>query len=102
LKEEALDRILWRTRFGRDCGPVVRRITPVMRQYTLNKTLFASQVVSTESIKKLLFVPQWRNFDRKHTGNVAALSPPSIHDTVIHPLLCMITNSGICGLLAAD
>jgi len=24
LKEEALDRILWRTRFGRDCGPVVR------------------------------------------------------------------------------
>jgi len=25
LKEEALDRTLWRTRFGRDCGPVARQ-----------------------------------------------------------------------------
>jgi hypothetical protein len=24
-REEALDRTLWRTRFGRDCGPVVRQ-----------------------------------------------------------------------------
>jgi hypothetical protein len=24
LKEEALDRAVWRTRFGRDCGPVLR------------------------------------------------------------------------------
>jgi hypothetical protein len=27
LKEEALDRIKWRNRFGRSCGPVVRQIT---------------------------------------------------------------------------
>jgi hypothetical protein len=27
LKEEVLDRILWRTRFGRDYGPVVRQTT---------------------------------------------------------------------------
>jgi hypothetical protein len=27
LKEEALDRTLWRTRFGRDYGPVVRQAT---------------------------------------------------------------------------
>jgi hypothetical protein len=27
LKEEALDRIKWRNRFVRDCGPVVRQIT---------------------------------------------------------------------------
>jgi hypothetical protein len=27
LKEEALDRTLWRTRFGRGCGPVVRQTT---------------------------------------------------------------------------
>jgi hypothetical protein len=27
LKEEALDRTLWRTRFGRDYGPVVRQTT---------------------------------------------------------------------------
>jgi hypothetical protein len=25
LKEEALDRTLWRTRFGRGCGPVIRQ-----------------------------------------------------------------------------
>jgi hypothetical protein len=27
LKEEALDRIKWRNRFGRCCGPVVWQIT---------------------------------------------------------------------------
>jgi hypothetical protein len=27
LKEEALDRTLWKTRFGRGYGPVVRRTT---------------------------------------------------------------------------
>jgi hypothetical protein len=27
LKEEALDRTLWRTRFGRRYGPVVRKTT---------------------------------------------------------------------------
>jgi len=27
LKEEALDSTLWRTGFGRDCGPFVRQTT---------------------------------------------------------------------------
>ena len=27
LKEEALDHTVWRTRFGRCCGPVVRQTT---------------------------------------------------------------------------
>ena len=27
LKEEALDRTMWRNRFGRSFGPVVRKIT---------------------------------------------------------------------------
>ena len=27
LKEEALDRTMWRSRFGRGVGPVVRQIT---------------------------------------------------------------------------
>jgi hypothetical protein len=31
LKEEALDRTLWRTRFGRGYGPVVRQTTEWMR-----------------------------------------------------------------------
>jgi hypothetical protein len=30
LKEEALDRTLWRIRFGRDYGPVVRQTTKWM------------------------------------------------------------------------
>jgi len=30
LKEEALDRTMWRNRFGRGVGPVVRQITECM------------------------------------------------------------------------
>ena len=29
LKEEALDRAVWRTGFGRDCGPVVRNTAEI-------------------------------------------------------------------------
>jgi hypothetical protein len=32
LKEEALDRTLWWTRFGRGYGPVVRRTTEWMNE----------------------------------------------------------------------
>jgi hypothetical protein len=32
LKEEALDSTLWRTRFGRGCGPVVRETTEGMNE----------------------------------------------------------------------
>jgi hypothetical protein len=33
LKEEALDRSLWRTRFCRGCGPVVRKTTEWMNEW---------------------------------------------------------------------
>ena len=33
LKEEALDRSLWRTRFGRGCGPVVRQTAERMNEW---------------------------------------------------------------------
>jgi hypothetical protein len=33
LKEEALDRTLWRTRFGRVYGPVVRQTTEWMNEW---------------------------------------------------------------------
>jgi hypothetical protein len=33
LKEEALDRNLWGTRFGRDYGPVVRQTTEWMNEW---------------------------------------------------------------------
>ena len=33
LKEEALDRTMWRARFGRDFGPVVRQTTKWMNKY---------------------------------------------------------------------
>jgi hypothetical protein len=32
LKEEALDRIMWRAHFGRSFGPVVRQITKQMNE----------------------------------------------------------------------
>jgi hypothetical protein len=32
LREEALNRTLWRARFGKGCGPVVRRTTKWMNE----------------------------------------------------------------------
>jgi hypothetical protein len=32
LEEEALDRTVWRTRFGRGCGPVVRQNTKLINR----------------------------------------------------------------------
>jgi hypothetical protein len=34
LKEEALDCTMWRARFGRDFGPVVRQTTKSVNEYT--------------------------------------------------------------------
>jgi hypothetical protein len=35
LKEEALDRTMWRARFGRGFGPVVRQTTKLMNESSL-------------------------------------------------------------------
>jgi hypothetical protein len=35
LKEEALDRTMWRARFGRGFGPVVRQIAKWINRYTV-------------------------------------------------------------------
>jgi hypothetical protein len=42
LKDEARDRTLWRTLFGRFCGPVVRQITELVnrRNYRHDFTIF--------------------------------------------------------------
>jgi hypothetical protein len=43
LKQEALDRIVWRTGFGRGCGPVVRQITEWTDEWmnqSLNQNIF--------------------------------------------------------------
>jgi hypothetical protein len=45
LKEEALDRTLWRTRFGRGYGPVVRQITEWQKRYII---LLCSMSISKE------------------------------------------------------
>jgi hypothetical protein len=37
LKEEALDRTVWRTRFGRSCAPVVRQSTEWMNEWRYDK-----------------------------------------------------------------
>jgi hypothetical protein len=39
LKEEALDRTMWRNRFGRGFGPVVRQNTEWMNNYTFSSTV---------------------------------------------------------------
>jgi hypothetical protein len=40
LKEEALDRIKWRNRFGGGCGPVVWQITDEWMNYRKYKQVF--------------------------------------------------------------
>jgi len=37
LKDEALDRTLWRSRFGRGCGPVVRQTAKWILQRCIGK-----------------------------------------------------------------
>jgi len=38
LKEDALYRILWRTRFGRGCGRVIRQTTKLIKLMNVNET----------------------------------------------------------------
>jgi hypothetical protein len=40
LKEEALDGTMWRNRFGRGVGPVVRQITEWMNNWGVNHCLW--------------------------------------------------------------
>jgi len=40
LKEEALDRTMWRARFGRAFGPVVRQTTKRMNECMISFTFF--------------------------------------------------------------
>jgi hypothetical protein len=37
LKEEALDRTMWRARFGRGFGPVVRQTTKWIKEYYISR-----------------------------------------------------------------
>jgi len=34
LKDEALDRTVWRTRLGRFCGPAIRQTVELMNHYS--------------------------------------------------------------------
>jgi len=34
LKEEALDRTVWRTRLGGGCGPAIKQTTEIMNHYS--------------------------------------------------------------------
>jgi hypothetical protein len=44
LKEEALDRIKWRNRFGKDCGPVVWQITDGWMNWDISLQISVSHV----------------------------------------------------------
>jgi hypothetical protein len=57
LKEEALDRTMWRVRFGRGFGPVVRRTAKLMNeqsnktQIQLNLMLFIPRIIDNKFAK---------------------------------------------------
>jgi hypothetical protein len=57
LKEEALDRSVWRTRFGRDCRPVVRQ--------------------TTEWITKNVFIARLYSFERPYSRSGISNSTPT-------------------------
>jgi hypothetical protein len=57
LKEEALDRTMWRNRFGRGFGPVVRQNTEWMRSQSLPlKRLYCSQFSTIICIGRIVNV----------------------------------------------
>jgi hypothetical protein len=65
LKEEALDRTVWRARFGRSFGSVVRQTTKWMNElYFFIKTAYRSTTVDVP-------VPQ---LDKAWSNNLAALN----------------------------
>ena len=53
LKEEALDRTMWRNRFGRSDGPVVRQITEWMNTYCVQ--LCSTYMFYFQLLQKLVF-----------------------------------------------
>jgi hypothetical protein len=46
LKEEALDRTIWRARFGRGCGPVVQQTTTKLMNLSLRLPTFGCYTLS--------------------------------------------------------
>jgi hypothetical protein len=63
LKAEALDRILWRTSFGRGCGPVVRQTAEWMNEWmTSGRTLKADIIKMTASVTRLYTVLYFHSY----------------------------------------
>ena len=52
LKEKVPDRTLWRTRFGRGCGPVVRQTIKYIFFLPEKSTLYIICVISSRSIRQ--------------------------------------------------
>jgi hypothetical protein len=63
LKEQALDRTMWRARFGRDFGPVVRQTTKLMKilSYTPLSTMHST--ISAHTACKKVTLIQRSNFE---------------------------------------
>jgi hypothetical protein len=53
LKEEALDRTMWRARFGRGFGPVVKQTTKLMNQTDLGQEKPVFNI--REQLRKLMY-----------------------------------------------
>ena len=59
LKEEAPDRTLWRTRFGRGYGPVVRQATECMNDHCIRRPGFERTAMSRAICPVLCFPDAW-------------------------------------------
>jgi hypothetical protein len=86
LKEEALDRAMWRARFGRDLGPVVRQTTKWMMETNVTNILqkYLSCCLPEPEESKLQFAKTLNWPDPNYF-----LSPPNL-------TLCLVCDPAKC------
>jgi len=88
VKEKALDHSLWRTRFGRGCGPVIRETTAWMIEYSsniechLNWFIFSCYVHSYTVYRQLRLWESVTNLGHFTSRNNLHHQPPAYFELI--------------------
>jgi hypothetical protein len=69
LKEEALDRIKWRNRFGRGCEPVVWQITDDDDVFNINQPLLTEYFITSKTINKIHYLSGSHTYKKINAKN---------------------------------